>query len=87
MGHSLPQALTAWGKFVIDVNSATRFFLRELYNFKAPPEQPLTYRAEKTARNDEIRRRYQEGESIPELAKAYGLSNARIHQILHRRRK
>ena len=37
-------------------------------------------------RNDEIRRRYGSGqESIPDLAKVFGISNARIHQILHRR--
>ena len=87
MGHSLPQALTAWGKFVIDVESATKFFLRELYSFQAPPEKPITYRDEKAARNDEIRQRYENGESIPNLAIEYGLSNARIHQILHKRRK
>jgi len=35
-------------------------------------------------RNDEIRRRYIEGtESIPDLAKVFDLSNARVHQILH----
>lgn len=35
-------------------------------------------------RNEHIRRRYANGdESIPDLAKVFGLSNARIHQILH----
>lgn len=76
MGHSLPQALTAWGAFVIDVNSATKFFLRELYNFTAPPQQPVSGKAKKTARNEEIRERYAKGESISELAKAFRLSNA-----------
>jgi Mor family transcriptional regulator len=34
-------------------------------------------------RNTEIRVRYAEGGwSIPELAREYGISNARIHQIL-----
>lgn len=35
-------------------------------------------------RNGEIRQRYRTGEeSIPDLAKIFNLSNARIHQILH----
>ena len=35
-------------------------------------------------RNEEIRHRYNDGEeSIPDLAKLFGLSNARIHQIIH----
>ena len=38
-------------------------------------------------RDEEIRDRYKNGESIPQLATAYDLSNARIHQILHYRRK
>ena len=37
-------------------------------------------------RDEEIRRRYVSGnESIPDLAKVFGLSNARIHQIIHER--
>ena len=36
-------------------------------------------------RNDEIRERYVNGESIPQLALAFDLSNARVHQILHYR--
>ena len=34
-------------------------------------------------RDEEIRQRYENGESIPKLAIAYDLSNARIYQILH----
>ena len=34
-------------------------------------------------RNDEIGERYVNGESIPQLALVFDLSNARIHQILH----
>jgi hypothetical protein len=85
MGHSLPQPLIGWGKFVFSVQSATRFFVRELYQFQAPPARPQSLVIPKSDRNLEIQRRHREdGESIPALAKAYGVSNARIHQILHK---
>jgi len=38
---------------------------------------------EKVDRNAEIRRRYQQGETITELAREYGLSLQRISQIVH----
>ena len=85
MGHTLPQALTAWGKFVIDVRTATNFFLKELYQFQTPPDQPQNDIGEKKQRNAEIRERYAKGETIPELARAYGISNARVHQIIRGR--
>jgi hypothetical protein len=37
----------------------------------------------KAQRNELIRQRYANGESIPTLAVAFELSRARIHQILH----
>jgi hypothetical protein len=50
-------------------------------------EQPyLRYSVTRSERNEEIRTRYLNGYSIPNLAEIYGLSNARIHQILHGRR-
>jgi hypothetical protein len=42
------------------------------------------YSVTETRRNTEIKRLYQTGYSIPELAMMYDLSNARIHQILHK---
>ncbi len=41
----------------------------------------------KAQRNELIRQRYTNGESIPKLAIAFDLSRARIHQILHGQRK
>jgi hypothetical protein len=41
----------------------------------------------KADRNEDIRVRYTQGYSIPELAALFGLSNARVHQIIHNRRK
>jgi|GEM_PF-4027802 len=86
MGHSLPQVLNAWGVFVYDLKSATRLVLKELYGLESSPSESIPNKPKKTRRNDEIRDRYKNGESIPQLAVAYGLSNARIHQILHRKR-
>jgi hypothetical protein len=34
-------------------------------------------------RDQAIRERYAQGESIPTLAKVFAISNARVHQILH----
>jgi hypothetical protein len=87
MGHSLPQPLIGWGKFVSSVQSASRFFVRELYQFQAPPTRPQSLVITKSQRNEDIKRRYAEGESIPSLAKEFGVSNARVHQILHKRYK
>lgn len=55
--------------------------LEALYS---PPYQPIKpHNTPQPARNAEIRARYaEEGFSIPELAREYGLSNARVHQIL-----
>jgi Mor family transcriptional regulator len=41
----------------------------------------------KCARNAEIRARHKEGESIATLAKAFGITEQRIWQILNDRRK
>jgi hypothetical protein len=41
----------------------------------------------KRDRKEEIRRRYAEGEDARKLAEEYGISIARLHQILHFKRK
>jgi Mor family transcriptional regulator len=38
-------------------------------------------------RNEQIRRRYQQGETVVRLAAAFGLSQQRVSQILHGKRK
>ena len=47
----------------------------------------LQIRQEYASRNDEIRERYTQGETIQQLAEAFDLSKQRVHQIIHRRRK
>ena len=50
----------------------------------APPYQPIMpHNTPQPERNAEIRARYAEGEwNIRRLAREYGISNTRVHQIL-----
>ena len=62
--------------------------LRRLYNWLPAPDQPISGNHEiKLDRNEEIRRRYAAGEEGSKLAEEYGISIARLHQILHFKRK
>jgi len=77
-----------WGISVHSLKQATQAVLLLLYQGQLIPQVPKSDKwKRKTRRNKQIRDRYAEGESIPELAKAFGLSNARVHQILHGKRK
>ncbi|MFP4324223.1 MAG: helix-turn-helix domain-containing protein [Anaerolineales bacterium] len=77
-----------WGTSVHSLETATQTVLRLLYSGQPTPQNPQSNKTpRKVKRNDEIRERYAQGETIPELAKAFGLSNARVHQILHGKRK
>ena len=77
-----------WGISVHSLKQATQAVLLLLYRDQPVPQFPKSDKwKRKTRRNEQIRARYAEGESIPELAKAFGLSNARVHQILHGKRK
>jgi len=66
-----------------DLAQAAWFFLGAFYRGRVEVTITLT----NTERNERVRQQYLEGFSIPELASLYDLSNARIHQIIHRRRK
>ncbi|KAB2903687.1 MAG: hypothetical protein F9K27_12110 [Anaerolineae bacterium] len=48
---------------------------------------PNNLTPKKTRRNQELRQQYANGESIPDLAKVFGISEQRVHQILRGRRK
>lgn len=66
---------------------ATRAVLFFLYQGQSLPETPSSHTMPKTQRNEVIRSRYSSGETVPELAEIYGISQQRIHQILKGKRK
>ena len=66
--------------FVPDVESGVAALLERLY--LNPLRLPIPQNSPKTDRNTEIRALYANGLSIPKLARQFGISNARVHQIL-----
>jgi Mor family transcriptional regulator len=68
-------------------SSASIYFVEHLYAQIPLPKYPISGETPKqTQRNEQIRKRHADGESISELALAFNLSNARIHQLIHHRR-
>ncbi len=65
------------------MDQAARLLLAALYREKHTPRPELFF----TERNVEIRKRHANGETLEELAKAFGVSVQRIHQIVHRRNR
>jgi Mor family transcriptional regulator len=51
------------------------------------PHTPQTNHIEKIDRNADLIARYQAGETGARIAQAYGISEQRVNQIVHRRRK
>jgi Mor family transcriptional regulator len=51
------------------------------------PTEPQNDLREKAQRNTEISARYEQGESLSELAAEYGISEQRVFQILHGQQK
>jgi Mor family transcriptional regulator len=59
-----------------------------LYSNQTPPQSPVSDATPtKQERNAEIRQRHAEGELVSDLAKEFGISVQRIHQILKGKRK
>jgi len=88
MGHRLPHAFTADGSFVFTLETAISSLISRLYIDLPLPASPQSQATPKQAdRNADIRARYAAGISVPELARDYGISKARVYQILRSRRK
>jgi len=69
-------------------SDASTFFINWIYTDEPPPDAPISNATPKqVARNNAIIERHRNGESVPDLAKAHGISEQRIHQILRGRRK
>ena len=77
-----------WGISVHSLEDAAQSILNLLYADAPLPKAPLTKSTPtKTKRNSEIKQRYTAGESVPDLARAFHISEQRIHQILRGTRK
>ena len=76
-GRSFPQVLFAMS-----------FAMAISYRGMILPQSPVSDGpSPKCARNAEIRARHQKGESIATLAEVFGITEQRVWQILHSRRK
>jgi hypothetical protein len=69
-----------------DLWLATFHILERLYDTPFP-HTPQTDHIEKTDRNADIIARYQGGETGVRIARAYGISEQRVNQIVRRGRK
>lgn len=75
-----------WGNSVHSLENATARILKLLYGGETPPPTPISNKIpQKAARNETIKRRYAAGESVPDLAREFGISEQRVHQILRGR--
>lgn len=63
-----------------DVSQATTILLHRLYQDAIPVIPSKRPKAERDAM---IHQRYEAGETMAELAKTYGISEQRVHQIIH----
>jgi Mor family transcriptional regulator len=67
--------------------AAIQYGILLLYLGQKMPQFPLTnHTPTKLTRNQEIRERYAQGETIADLAVAYEISEQRVSQVLRRRR-
>ena len=67
---------------------AARRMILENYAGILLPRKPVTrITPTKCERNEEIRQRHQQGETLISLAEVFGLSENRVWQIVHRRRE
>jgi ribosome-binding protein aMBF1 (putative translation factor) len=68
---------------LISVSQAVSHILEQLNSQPSPPDPTLSTRE----RNIIIRARHAAGVSQAELARQFGISYQRVHQIVHARRK
>lgn len=80
---SAPTAL--WGTTLYTLEQATNRVLTHLYRGFSLPQAPVS--SLKRERNAAIRAQYAAGTSVPDLARRYGISEQRVHQMLRGRRK
>lgn len=72
---------------VHNISEAARCIIGLLYG-ELPPAFPQYFKGTtQKKRNQEIRECFEVGESIPDLARAFQISEQRVHQILKGKRK
>jgi hypothetical protein len=80
-----PQMLTV---LLMQLACAARRMILENYAGMLLPQTPVSrITPPKCERNEEIRLRHQQGETLLNLAELFGLSENRVWQIVHGRRK
>lgn len=88
MGHRLPYAFTAQGSLLSSLEYAVSRILALLYKDVPRPQKPKSGKTpRKNSRNNEIKDKYTAGTSVPDLAKAFGISISRVYQVLGGKRK
>jgi len=88
MGHMLPYAFTAQGSLIFTLETAVQCILALLYKGLPLPQKPNSGETpRKSTRNEEIKAKYNDGASVPDLAMEYSISINRIYQILGDKRK
>jgi hypothetical protein len=70
-----------------DIWLATFHIVEMLYDSPFPTEPQNDLVPTKAGRNAEIRECYEQGETVGELAAEFGISEQRVSQIVHVRRK
>jgi hypothetical protein len=72
---------------VYSITEAARHIIGQLYG-ELPPAFPRYFKdTTQKSRNLEIHRQFETGESVPNLAREFGISEQRVHQILRGKRK
>lgn len=66
---------------------AVQLILSLLYTSTSIPKQPLSDNPTLVERNQKIRERYGNGEKVSKLAQEFEVSEQRIYQIIHGKRK
>jgi len=67
---------------------AARRMILEIYAGILLPQKPVSHHTPaKCERNEEIRLRHKQGETMATLAEVFGLTEQRVWQIVHDRRK
>lgn len=88
MEHMLPHAFTARGSIIPPLENAVHHIVTLLYKNTPFPDKPKSNKtARKHQRNAQIEAEYAVGTSVPALAQKYGISVARVYQILGSQRK